>query len=208
MLAQQPVVFPPEDLHQARPFGAKLSSSAKQAPNQFFDGNRKVCADWFQRMRPLLCQTLELYGSSSACYAVCQARLSEALSHLSEHPLPLSQLALTAARGPALCYEAQLEAPPKAQKLTILTDPSARPSHKAPCCFLTFKIGAREAFEALEQSLLPLLRSALKLHDVGLCRGALTLLSHGAWAFQAPKPQGTEALELYAAMRWPAYDYY
>lgn len=55
--------------------------------------------------------------------------------------------------------------------------------------------------EALEQNVVPLLRCALKLHDVGLCRGALTLLKHGAWAFQAPKVQVTEALELYAAMR-------
>lgn len=85
-------------------------------------------------MRGLLCQTLELYGSSRACYALTQARLAEALAHASEHPLPLSELALHAGRGPVLCWDASLESlePPKASnKVTILTDPNALPSHKA-----------------------------------------------------------------------------
>lgn len=40
--------------------------------------------------------------------------------------------------------------------------------------------------EALDQNLVPLLSSALRLRDVGLCRGVLALLCHGAWAFAAP----------------------
>ena len=42
-----------------------------------------------------------------------------------------------------------------------------------------------KALDALDQNLVPLLSSALKLRDVGLCRGILALFCHGTWAYAA-----------------------
>lgn len=68
LLAQEPVTFAPGD-----------RANVRGAPAQFWDSNRKVCGEWFQRMRPVLLQILNRYGSASACYALTQARLVDAL---------------------------------------------------------------------------------------------------------------------------------
>lgn len=89
LLAQEPVTF------------AKGDANNRGSTNQFFDANRKVCGDWFQRMRQLLQQTLHRYGSPQACYALTQARLVDALGTEKpggERPQPLSELALMASR--------------------------------------------------------------------------------------------------------------
>ncbi|CAK8993453.1 unnamed protein product, partial [Durusdinium trenchii] len=196
LLAQEPVVFKPE-----------VPDRTGRVSKQFFEANRKVCADWFHRMRGLLQHTLARYGSHAATYSLTQARLVDALSHLSStEPLPLSEHALQvltrrkAEGAPGLRRELILSTvwpAPSAgdtrdaralmpaleqleprrsggtQRVTILTDPkNSLPSHKA--------------VEALDQNLVPLLSSALRLRDVGLCRGVLALLCHGAWAFAAP----------------------
>ena len=72
LLAQEPVTFAPGD----------RANVMRGAPaTQFWDSNsnRKVCGEWFQRMRPVLLQILNRYGSASACYALTQARLVDAL---------------------------------------------------------------------------------------------------------------------------------
>lgn len=86
LLAQEPVTF------------AKGDANNRGSTNQFFDANRKVCGDWFQRMRQLLQQTLHRYGSPQACYALTQARLVDALRGEKERHQPLSELALMASR--------------------------------------------------------------------------------------------------------------
>jgi len=86
LLAQEPVTF------------AKGDANNRGSTNQFFDANRKVCGDWFQRMRQLLQQTLHRYGSPQACYALTQARLVDALGGEKERHQPLSELALIASR--------------------------------------------------------------------------------------------------------------
>ena len=89
LLAQEPVTF------------AKGDANNRGSTHQFFDANRKVCGDWFQRMRQLLQQTLHRYGSPQACYALTQARLVDALSTVGERNSPLSELALMAWRKSA-----------------------------------------------------------------------------------------------------------
>ena len=72
LLAQEPVTFAPGD----------CANVMRGAPaTQFWDSNsnRKVCGEWFQRMRPVLLQILNRYGPASACYAMTQARLVDAL---------------------------------------------------------------------------------------------------------------------------------
>lgn len=56
----------------------------------------QVCGDWFQHMRQLLLQTLHRYGSASACYALTQARLVDALNAAAtgDRPQPLLEQAL------------------------------------------------------------------------------------------------------------------
>ena len=46
----------------------------------------------------------------------------------------------------------------------------------------------------MDPTLVPLLTSALRLRDLGLCRGVITLFCHGSWAYGAPAgPAGSTA---------------
>jgi hypothetical protein len=87
LLAQEPVTFAPGD----------RANVMRGAPaTQFWDSNRKVCGEWFLRMRPVLLQILNRYGSASACYALTQARLVDALHAADGRGSVLSEQALQA----------------------------------------------------------------------------------------------------------------
>ncbi|CAJ1380493.1 unnamed protein product [Effrenium voratum] len=181
-MLEQLILLAQEPVHVQLPPAEFATPSA----NQFFDANRKVCFEWFQRMRGPLQQTLSRFGSPGAFFAngarLAAAKLVEELPALGEQPL--SEYVLLAAhgrkeevRGPVLSMRDRapwlpaleaLEPPGRtAGPVQILTDKSAVP-HKA--------------MEVLEQTLASLLSSALQMKDVGRCRGILALLCQLAWA--------------------------
>eukprot|EP00438_Fugacium_kawagutii_P029637 Skav202680 [mRNA] locus=scaffold1791:647385:680064:+ [translate_table: standard] len=229
LLAQEPVTFAPGDR------GAMGSSrAAATSASQFFDSNRKVCGDWFQHMRQLLLQTLHRYGSASACYALTQARLVDALNAAAtgDRPQPLLEQALQTLqrkkqegnyrREPVLSTSSSVSSPPSGwpaavlglspasipPAVTILTDPlgdNALPSQKAGLMHSDGGFGgwtSKEALEALDQNLVPLLSSALSLRDVALCRGAMAVFGQGTWAAGAAPGSCTDALLSFAAQRY------
>ncbi|CAE8617738.1 unnamed protein product [Polarella glacialis] len=172
LLSQEPVHMQP-----AVATRQQLQQHSKMA-HQFFDANRRVCGDWFQRMRGVLRQTLGRYGSQHSHCAVSLTRLAEVLRQI----LPLTD-----------------QAPLSQQALVAWTLQSSRSSRSSGSV-------APVAAQCIEQNLVPLLSSALAMRNVGLVRGLFAVHGHAAWALDGEVASNSQSFQepflAFAAQRY------
>eukprot|EP00929_Paragymnodinium_shiwhaense_P022435 TRINITY_DN14335_c0_g1_i4.p1 TRINITY_DN14335_c0_g1~~TRINITY_DN14335_c0_g1_i4.p1 ORF type:complete len:3858 (+),score=1191.46 TRINITY_DN14335_c0_g1_i4:138-11711(+) len=204
LLAQEPVYVqspkPQPQLHA-------------RAVCEFFHGNRRVCADWFQRVRGLARQCLARYGSHSSYYAVSLARLSDTLRQcipgVQDSPLSLMVLAahppkFRRRRDGVVAISASM----LGEEEGILSGLASLPPVAQPAGPPEGQGGERRSpartFEALDFSLIHLLSSALALQNTGLCRGLFAARSHAAHLLGLPPPTSLhqDAFLAFAAQRY------